>query len=70
MKWIRTPDSSAITGFGYESEKRILDVKFKHGHTYAYLKVPARKFEEMKAAPSKGRFVTAQIKGKYDYREK
>ena len=70
MTWISTPDSTAITGFGYEAKKRILDVQFKEGHRYAYLNVPRRTFEDMKAASSRGRFVTARIKGKYDYREK
>jgi len=70
LKWIPTPGSSAIVGFGYNNAKRILGIKFRHGATYFYFGVPKRIFEAMQAAPSKGRFVTERIKGTYSYDEK
>ena len=70
MEWIHTPDSSAIDGFGYDAAKRILEVQFKHGETYAYYRVPSSIFQEMQAADSKGRFVTERVKGVYEFEDK
>jgi hypothetical protein len=70
MKWIPTPDSSAIDGFGYDPVKSHLHIKFRDGAAYIYLRVPKRIADEMCAASSKGRFVTARIKGRYNFKEK
>jgi hypothetical protein len=70
MEWIHTPDSSAIDGFGYDAVRRTLEVEFKHGETYAYFKVPPGIFEEMKAADSKGHFVTERVKGVFEFQDK
>jgi len=70
MKWVSTPDSSAVTGFGYNPEKRCLRIIFREGETYDYLRVPQRVFAAMQAAPSKGQFVTAEVKGVYDFKKR
>ena len=69
MEWISTPDSEAIDGFGYRASVRELEVKFKHGETYAYLRVPRRVFDALRAAPSRGRFV-AEIVKQYSFEKR
>ena len=70
MNWISTPDSSAIEGFGYDASKRTLEIKFKHGETYMYFKVPETVFDQLVAAPSKGHFITEHVKGTYEFQDK
>jgi hypothetical protein len=70
MKWIQTPDSEAVLRFGYDPARRILSVTYHEGETYDYLLVPARVFAAMQAAPSKGQFVTAHVKGSYEFRKR
>jgi hypothetical protein len=66
--WIATPDSSAIVGFGYKKEKRVLTVEFKEGRRrYDYFDVPEALFERMKAAASKGQFFAENIRDAYRY---
>jgi hypothetical protein len=70
MEWISTSDSSAIEGFGYAAAQRTLEVKFKNGQSYTYFNVPEKIFVAMQAAPSKGHFVTEQVKGRYEFLDK
>ena len=65
-RWISTPDSEAIEGFGYVPARRELEIRFKHGETYAYLHVPSRVFDELCAAPSRGKYVAEVVK-QYEY---
>ena len=67
MEWIATPESSNLSGFGYEPNTSVLRVEFKNGGTYEYYDVPLHVFEAMKVAPSKGQFLAQQIKGTYRY---
>lgn len=67
MDWISTPDSSNLSGFGYDPSAAVLRVEFKSGGTYEYYDVPAHIVDAMKAAPSKGQFLAYQIKGTYRY---
>ena len=68
VSWIVAPDSSAIAGFGYQKEKRVLTVDFKGGRRrYDYHDVPEAVFEGMKAAPSKGVFFAENIRDVYRY---
>jgi hypothetical protein len=70
MNWVSTPDSTAIEGFGYDPARRTLEIRFKHGKTYVYFKVPEAVFEQMQAAESKGQFVTEHVKGSYEFQDK
>ena len=66
--WFVTPDSSAIVGFGYKKEKRVLTIEFKEGRgRYDYFNVPEAVFERMKAVPSKGVFFAENIRDVYRY---
>ena len=67
MNWIDTPESSNITGFGYNEAGQILTVAFKSGGEYQYFDVPQVVFEQMQAAASKGQFLAQNIKGHYRY---
>ncbi len=63
-----TPESSQIASIHHDKERNVLTVDFKTGSSYEYSDVPDSVFEAFKAAESKGKFLTASIKGKYDYK--
>ncbi len=67
MDWIFTPDSTTMERFRYEKESQVLTVEFKNGGRYNYFDVPESVFEQMKSAPSKGRFLAQNVKGSYRY---
>ena len=67
MDWIPTPQSSDISQFAYDENSQILMVGFKKGSVYNYYDVPEHVFEAMKNAPSKGKFLYREIKGRYRY---
>jgi KTSC domain len=67
MSWIATPESLNIARFDYVNETQMLIVEYKNGTRYNYYDVPMRIFEEMKAAPSKGKFLAKNVKGAYRY---
>jgi hypothetical protein len=61
-------DSSNVEAIGYDSATRELHVQFvKSGETYVYHEVEEWVFEDFKRADSKGTFLNANIKGRYDY---
>ena len=66
---LRPVDSSSVAAIGYESRSARLLIQFRDsGELYAYSGVPPRVFAELKMAPSKGRFVNYEIKGRYPYK--
>jgi len=65
MNWIDRPDSSVISRFCYDSERRVLVIEFKHGGIYDYYDVPESVFEEMSNASSAGRYYNANVKDVY-----
>ena len=60
-------ESSNIAAVGYDEEVKKLLVRFKSGHEYAYDDVPESTFEAFLAAPSKGQFFAAAVRGVYAY---
>ena len=60
----------AQQGFGYDVALRTLEIKFKSGQNYTYFNVPEKVFDAMQDAPSKGLFITEQIKGRYEFLDK
>ncbi len=61
-------DSSNVEAIGYDSATRELHVRFlKSGETYVYYEVEEWVFEDFKRADSKGIFLNANIKGRYEY---
>lgn len=67
MDWVETPGASNIARFRYDAANQVLIVEFKHGETYNYYDVQELVFEQMKTAPSKGQFLSQNIKGRYRY---
>ena len=65
--WIESPESSNITRFGYDETNQVLFVEFNNGSVYQYFDVTQIVFEQMKTAPSKGRFLAQNIKGTHRY---
>jgi len=67
MNWIKTPESSNIARYRYNSNAMILTVEFKNGVAYDYYDVPNMVFDQMMVAASKGQFLAQRIKGVYRY---
>lgn len=66
MNWIAV-DSSTISRMAYDETRKVLSVEFKNGSRYEYYDLPINVFQQMKAAASKGQFLSANIKGRYRY---
>jgi hypothetical protein len=49
-------DSSTMRSVGYEARSRILEIEFNSGAVYQYVGVPARTYQQLLAAESKGRY--------------
>ena len=61
-------DSSSVEAIGYDSATQDLHVRFlKSGTTYVYHTVEDWVFQELMQADSKGTYVHANIKPKYQY---
>jgi hypothetical protein len=61
-------ESSSIEAAGYHLERRTLRIRYAGGSTYDYQAVPAKIFQDLLVAESKGRFVNWSIKPYYRYR--
>jgi hypothetical protein len=59
--------SSAVASVGYDPRTRTLEVEFVSGDVYRYLGVPRRRYDELLAAESTGRYVNTEIKPRYPY---
>lgn len=57
--------SSNIEAIGHDGDT--LHVKYKNGGTYTYAGVSESTFHAVKSAESVGRFLHANVKGKYDH---
>jgi hypothetical protein len=61
-------DSSNIEAIGYDSSNQELHVRFlKGGETYVYYNVDEWVFQEFLSADSKGIYLNANIKGRFEY---
>ncbi|MDD5177513.1 MAG: KTSC domain-containing protein [Sterolibacterium sp.] len=64
----RTPVTSTnIRAAGYETDSQTLEVEFNNGSVYQYAGVPLSEYEGLMNADSKGKFLNANIKGRYPY---
>ncbi|MHB8772680.1 MAG: KTSC domain-containing protein [Syntrophales bacterium] len=57
--------SSNIGTIGYEAETQTLEVEFLNGSIYQYAGVPVGEHEAMMNCDSKGKYLNANIKGRY-----
>lgn len=58
--------SSNISKIEYDSKKKTLTVTFHSGSAYEYADVPESTYKAFLRAPSKGRYLHANIKNQYD----
>jgi hypothetical protein len=64
----RTPVSSSnIAAIGYDPDRGVLEVEFTNGAVYFYSGVPLGEYEGIMSADSKGKYLHANIKGRYPY---
>ena len=59
-------DSSNLSSVGYDDYNHNLYIQFRQGE-YVYYNVPRNVFQELMAAPSKGKYHAAHIKYSYRY---
>lgn len=62
-------DSSNIERIGYDSNSSTLRIEFKSNRTYDYSNVPENVFNELRSAPSVGRYHATNIKNSFSYTE-
>lgn len=66
---VASVESTCITDLFYNGDTNDLTVSFAAGGTYTYSGVPAEVAQGLVAAPSKGKYMHAQILGKFSYRK-
>lgn len=59
--------SSNISSIGYDDVQQILEVEFHGGRVYHYYDVPMYVYEELMDASSHGTYLSANVKGNYQY---
>lgn len=62
-------DSTALAWVGYLSEQGVLRVGLRTGRNYDYVDVPARVYQELLAAESKGRYYNLHIRNEFPCRK-
>ena len=65
--WIPIDGSSNVEAYSYDMLNETLYVQYTGGKRYEYYKVPTQVFLDMVCAPSKGKYLAAHIKGKFEY---
>lgn len=60
-------DSTTMKSVGYDSRSRVLEIEFNSGSVYQYLEVPARVFQQLLSAESKGRYFNDEVREDYAY---
>lgn len=61
--------SSNISGATYDTEQKILAVRFNNGSIYEYTDVPWELFTKFRLADSQGAFLNANVKTKYQHKK-
>jgi len=61
--------SSMLDAVRYDDESSTLGLRFNNGKIYEYPNVPRHVYSAFLAAPSKGQFFDANVKGKYASRK-
>jgi hypothetical protein len=67
IKTVKVDGSSNVAEFSYDPLRHQLDVTFHNGQTYRYIEVPVQVYEALYIAPSKGKFLASQVKGRFAY---
>jgi hypothetical protein len=61
--------SSVIAEIAYDAATSTLFIRFQSGVEYAYFAVPARLYDDFRAAFSKGRFFAQRVRGRFPFRK-
>lgn len=61
-------ESALLSGVVYLDDSWVLFIQFQDGAIYKYESVPPRVYDELLAAPSKGKYFGALILKVYNYR--
>lgn len=59
--------SSNLAGIAYDSQQMVLTVWFLNGSIYNYYDVPKAVWTSFQNADSKGKYLAANIKGRFSY---
>ena len=59
--------SDNLKAVGYDEFENFLVVDFRNGRSYRYLNVPAKEYDGLLAAASKGTYFNRQIKDRYKF---
>ena len=59
--------SSNIASIGYDPASEVLEIEFLNNSIYQYFNVPSSIFGQLMAASSHGTYLSANIKGRYQY---
>jgi len=62
---IKPVESATLTAIGYDDSQKLLQLEFRSQAVYRYAGVPGCVYEELMAAPSKGRYFNEAIRGHY-----
>lgn len=60
-------ESSTFSAVGYNAEQQVLEVQFKNGRIYQYVKVAYETYAAFMESPSKGKFLHSSIKDVYTH---
>lgn len=61
--------SSNIASIGYDAQSETLEVEFVDCSVYQYFNVPSGTHEGLMAASSHGSYLSAHVKGTYQYQK-
>ena len=60
-------ESSAFSSIGYNAEQQVLEVQYKNGRIYQYIKVAYETYADFILSESKGKFLHEFIKNVYPF---
>lgn len=60
-------ESTTLGSAGHDAQSTVLELQFRSGAVYQYLRVPRRIYCGLLRADSKGRYFHQNIRGKYPY---
>jgi hypothetical protein len=64
---ITAVESTTLAALAYDDDHEILQLEFRSRAVYRYFGVPAPVYEELLAAPSKGKYFNRAIRGNFPY---
>jgi len=69
MERTPVPDSRAIASLGYDEAAQVLEIEYRNGSIYRYLRVPPSVYAWLQRTPHKGAFVARKIANDYAFEQ-